>query len=109
MVASMDLSAVAASTIAYMVDQALAHAAGAEPAAVNERSDNLHWVILATADRDSTMMRVACLTAADVDTIATLRPARHSLAQMVLELPCDQVWTDVGGGASVLDQDLPSR
>jgi hypothetical protein len=80
-----------ASTIAYMVDQALTRAAGPEPAAVNERSSKLHWVTLATADRDSTMMRVACLTAADVDTIAALRGARHSLDQMVLELPCEQV------------------
>jgi hypothetical protein len=75
-----------AATIAYMLDQALTHAAAAEPAAMNEMSGELHWVTLVTADRDATVTRVACLTAADVDTIAALRAPRQSLDQMVLEL-----------------------
>ena len=86
-----------ASTIAYMVDQALIQAAGGELGAIRERTGELHWVTLATADRDSTVTRVSCLTTADTVTIAAFRAARHSLEQMVLELPCDQVWAVTGG------------
>ena len=74
-----------------------------ELGAMSERGGKLHWVTLATADRDATVTRVACLTTADTDVIAAAKAARHSLEQMILELPCDQVWADASGSTGVLD------
>jgi hypothetical protein len=60
----------------------------------NPRSGATHWVTLSTPDRDEANKRVVCLTVADANRIAALRASRLDLDQMVLELPCSEVWAD---------------